>query len=361
MAFTFKAVYAKYKPHLLLIICHICFTFQYFILEASFNQGLNPHVYVTYRYIIGGLFMIPFAYFFERKTRPKLTLALFLEIALLSFVGIALTMNMFFASLRYTSTTFVTSVFNTLASLTFVIAIILRMEVVDARSSRGIAKILGTLISLAGVTTLTLYKGPALQSMKGAPVHISRGSVHENWTRGSILTVVSCISWSLFYIMQAAILKKYPAQLSLTAWMNCIGGAQSGVFTILLQHKLAAWSIRVFSVSFWCVVFSGIVCSGLTLVATLWCMKQKGPVFVTMFSPLGTVMAVVSAYFIVGEKPYTGSVLGGAIVIIGLYLLLWGKERDQAFIKTQEQPLSPCNEPEITKTDTMTLAERDAP
>ncbi|GKU86321.1 hypothetical protein SLEP1_g858 [Rubroshorea leprosula] len=269
--------------------------------------------------------------------------------------SIALTMNMYLASLRYTSTTFVTSMFNTIASLTFVIAIILRMEVVDARSSRGIAKILGTLISLAGVTTLTLYKGPALQSMKGALVHINRGSIHENWTRGSILAVVSCISWSLFYIMQAVTLKKYPAQLSLTAWMNCIGGAQSVVFAILLQHKLAAWSIRDE------IEWQAIVCSGLTLVATLWCMKQKGPVFVTMFSPLGTVMAVFSTYFIVGEKLYTGSILGGAIVIIGLYLLLWGKERDQVFIKTQEQPLSPCNEPEITKTDTMTLTERVAP
>jgi hypothetical protein len=39
---------------------------------------------------------------------------------------VSLTLNMYFASLKYTSPTFVTSVVNTIASMTFVIAIILR-------------------------------------------------------------------------------------------------------------------------------------------------------------------------------------------------------------------------------------------
>lgn len=84
-------------------------------------------------------------------------------------------------------------------------------------------------------------------------------------------------------------------------------------------------------------------------------MKEKGPVFTTMFNPLGTVMVAFSAYFIIGEKLYTGSILGGAIVIIGLYLLLWGKEKDQAFIKTREQDVLPIND----NVDTRNPAERN--
>lgn len=39
---------------------------------------------------------------------------------------VSLTLNMYFASLKYTSATFVTSVVNTIPSLTFVIALALR-------------------------------------------------------------------------------------------------------------------------------------------------------------------------------------------------------------------------------------------
>lgn len=78
------------------------------------------------------------------------------------------------------------------------------MEVVNVKNPRGMAKILGTLISLAGVTTITLYKGPAVQRLSAAIVHINRhsGSVHENWVKGPILTVASCITWAIWYILQ---------------------------------------------------------------------------------------------------------------------------------------------------------------
>lgn len=151
---------------------------------------------------------------------------------------------MYFASLRCTSPTFVSSVVNTIASLTFVIAVALRLEVLDIRNPRGMAKIIGTLVSLAGVTIMTLYKGHAIVNIWHPLLHIQRNTtIHENWLKGSVLTVASCISWSLFYIMQAFTLKRYPAPLSLTTWMSFIGGAQSAIFTALLPHKSAAWTI----------------------------------------------------------------------------------------------------------------------
>lgn len=82
-----------------------------------------------------------------------------------------------------------------------------RLEIANVRSSRGIAKILGTGVSLAGVTMMTLYKGPALKNMGHALVHI-RGSttvVQQSWLKGSLLTVASCITWSIFYIMQVLV------------------------------------------------------------------------------------------------------------------------------------------------------------
>ncbi|XP_019055423.1 PREDICTED: WAT1-related protein At4g08300-like isoform X2 [Nelumbo nucifera] len=299
------ARYRKFKPHLLIVLIQIAYTFLYFIAEAAFNHGLNPHVFVTYRHIVASLVMLPFAYFLERKIRPKLTFALFIEIFLLSLIGIGLTLNMYFASLRYTSPTFIASMINTIASITFIIAVIFRLEVLDVTNPRGIAKILGTLLSLAGAMTMTLYKGPALRNISGALIHVGTNTVHENWLKGSILTAVSCITWSSWYIMQAFTLKRYPAQLSLTTWMCFIGGAQSAVFTVFTEHKPTAWSIG-FNIEFWAIIYAGVVCSGFIIFLQLWCTKQKGPVFVTMFNPLGTMLVAFAAYFVLGEKLHIG-------------------------------------------------------
>nr|XP_011462260.1 PREDICTED: WAT1-related protein At5g07050-like [Fragaria vesca subsp. vesca] len=147
--------------------------------------------------------MLPFAYCLERKDRPKLTFALFLELFVLSFLGIGLTLNMYYASLRYTSPTFIASMINTIASLTFVIAVLLKLEVLDYRNPHGLAKVWGTVISLAGVMTMTLYQGPILRNLWSPLIHIQgKSPIHENWLKGSILTVASCITWSLWYIMQ---------------------------------------------------------------------------------------------------------------------------------------------------------------
>ncbi|OMO59429.1 Drug/metabolite transporter [Corchorus olitorius] len=290
-------------PHLAMVVSQICYAIVYFITEAAFNHGLNPLVYVTYRYILASIMIFPLAYFLER------------------------------------------------------------MEVVDVKNPRGIAKILGTLISLAGVTTITLYKGPALKSLWDAPIHIqkrSATSVHENWVKGPILSVASCITWAMWYIMQAIALKKYPAPLSLTTLINCLGGAQSAVYAVFLHHKPSVWSIKWFSVSFWSIIYSGI-CSSALVFLQFWCMKEKGPVFAAMFNPLQTVIVVVLAYFVLGEKLFTGSILGGVVVIIGLYLLLWGKERDLSYIKREEQSASDPDELNASKTEEVASAEKEEP
>ncbi|KAM1216376.1 hypothetical protein ACFX2I_012629 [Malus domestica] len=331
-----KGLYRKFKPHLLMILAQMGYTFLYFITEASFNHGMNPHVYITYRHIVSGVVMLPFAYFLERTERPKLTFALFLELFLLSLLGVGLTLNMYFASLRYTSPTFLASMVNTIASLTFVIAIVLRLEALDLRNPRGLAKVLGTLMSLAGVMTMTLYKGPIIKNLWPALIHVEgKSSIHENWLKGSILTVASCITWSAWYIMQAITLRRYPAQLSLTTWMSFIGAAQSAVFTVCIEHRRAAWIIG-FNVDLWSILYAGVVCSGLIIFIQLWCTEEKGPVFVTMFNPVSTILVAVLAYFVLGERLYAGSIVGAFIVILGLYLLLWGKEGDEIYVKAEE-------------------------
>lgn len=49
-----------------MILVQIAATLLYFLVEASFNKGMNPHVFVTYRHALGGIIVLPFAYVLER-------------------------------------------------------------------------------------------------------------------------------------------------------------------------------------------------------------------------------------------------------------------------------------------------------
>ncbi|WJX18776.1 hypothetical protein P8452_08543 [Trifolium repens] len=340
--FSFLLAFKEFKPHLLMILAQVGYTFVYFITEASFNHGMSPYVYVTYRHVVAGVVMFPFAYFLERKVRPKLTFALFMEIFVLSVLGITLSLNLYFASLKYTSPTFLASMYNTVSCLTFIIAVLLRFEIVDIRNPRGIAKVLGTIISLAGVMTMTLYKGPMMRNLWHPLIHIQpkSASIGEGGLRGSLLTVSSCFTLSMWYIMQASTLKRYPAQLSLTTWMCFIGAAQSAVFTVIIEHNNpSAWIIGI-NIDLWSTIYGGIVVGGLLMYIQLWCTEKKGPVFVTVFNPLCTIFVAILAYFVLGEKLYLGSIIGAFIVIMGLYLLLWGKEGDKEVDFKTEQSTS---------------------
>uniref|UniRef100_M1CNG4 WAT1-related protein n=1 Tax=Solanum tuberosum TaxID=4113 RepID=M1CNG4_SOLTU len=307
----------KFKPHLLMILVQICYTFLYFITEASFSHGMNPHVYVTYRNIVGGLVILPFAYVLERKKRPKLTMALLLEFFVLSLMGVSF-LNMYFVSLTFTSPTFIASMLNTIAALTFVLAVILRLEIVNVEDPRGIAKIIGTLVSLAGVMIMTLYKGAILKNLWHPIIYIHQGNnvVKEDWVKGSILTIASCITRAIWYIMQVG---------STRVRLCPVLGRDRLTFFELednLRVQLNQVGLHTEKIS------STIVTDN---------MEQKGPVFVTMFNPLSTILVALLAYFVFGEKLYMGSIIGAIIVIVGLYLLLWGKEDPKSERKDEEK------------------------
>ncbi|CAN6455337.1 unnamed protein product [Victoria cruziana] len=295
----------SFKPHILMALAQLAYTFLYIVTQNSFSHGLNPHVYVTYRNFVSFFVMLPFAYCLERKTRPKLTIALCFELFVLSLLGTSLSLNMYFASLRYTSPTFVASMVNTIASLTFIIAVVTRMERLDIKSKRGAAKVVGTVGSLGGALMMSLYKGPAIRRPWGAVLSIPGTTVHEDWVKGSILTIASCFAWAVWYVMQASTLKRYPAQLSLTTWMSLLGGAQSAVFTAVMEQKPQAWIIG-FDFNFWTIIYAGIVISGVVIFIQLWCTEQKGPVFVTMFNPISTILVAVIGYALLGQVLYTG-------------------------------------------------------
>jgi hypothetical protein len=184
--------------------------------------------------------------------------------------------------LYYTTSTFGSAAQNLLPMLTFAMATFLRLEQVNIRSLGGQAKVIGTVISVGGAMIMTLYKGPVLKFLSpGVEGHLmTSNSKPKNLVLGSILVFVSIVTWSASIVFQAPVLKRYPAQLSLTTFACLFGSLQSGLIAVIWERKkINIWAIG-WNSKLLGVVYSGIMGSALGMYVQAWCISKKGPVFV---------------------------------------------------------------------------------
>lgn len=111
------------------------------------------------------------------------------------------------------------------------------------------AKVVGTLVTVAGAMLMTLYKGPILEFFWSEHAHtnVSNASTSaaadKDWLKGSVLLVIATLAWAALFILQAITLKRYNAHLSLTTLICFVGTLQSIAVTFVMEHKTSAWSI----------------------------------------------------------------------------------------------------------------------
>lgn len=113
----------------------------------------------------------------------------------------------------------------------------------------GIAKVLGTLASVAGALVITLYKGPAIYT-SDSRLHKSYllpalgGATGKNWTLGCIYLIIHCLCWSSWIVLQAPLLKKYPARLSVTSYSCFFSVLQLLAIAACYEKDPQAWEVH---------------------------------------------------------------------------------------------------------------------
>ncbi|XP_048504528.1 WAT1-related protein At2g37460 isoform X2 [Beta vulgaris subsp. vulgaris] len=307
-----RRLYNQSKPFLAVIFLQVGLAGMDILSKVALNHGMSNYVLVVYRHAVATIVITPFALFFDKPVIDQ---------------------NLYYMGMKYTSATFAATMVNVLPAITFVMAWILRLERVKCRSIRSQAKIVGTVATVGGAMMMTLIKGPALTSWSKNTATDHNGvkpldiSVHDA-IKGSIMIIIGCFSWAAFVILQAITLKTYPVELSLTAWI-CLLGTLEGTALALVMEKgrSSVWAIN-WDANLLAAVYSGIFCSGLLYFIQGVVMKERGPVFVTAFSPLCMVIVAILSTFFMAEKMYLGRVLGAVVIVVGLYMVIWGKGKD---------------------------------
>ncbi|GLT86406.1 hypothetical protein SLE2022_045480 [Rubroshorea leprosula] len=211
---------------------------------------------------------------------------------------------------------------NLTPSVTFILVIVFRMEKAYLRSSSFQAKLLGTTVSIAGAFIVTFYKGPALL-LTSQPSGLSYSLLlqHSHWVIGGLLLAIDCLLCSAWIITQASILKKFPAELIVVFFYCFFVTIQSAVVCLVAERDLGAWSFKP-DMRLIAILYSAVFGSAFQLGITTWCLHRTGPVFVSMFKPLGIVISVVMGVIFLGDSFYLGSSIGAIVIVLGFYSLM---------------------------------------
>ncbi|CAK7338093.1 unnamed protein product [Dovyalis caffra] len=336
------------KPALAMLVLQFSYAFVSLITRAALVQGMSPRVFVVYRQAIATLVIAPIAYFSRKSGGTSMGLRSFSLVFSASLIGVTINQNVYAEGLYLASSSMASAMGNLVPAITFVMAFSIGLEKINIRSFRSIAKIVGTVICVGGAISMALLRGPKLLNTT------IFGSGGEDWLLGCLFIFASTCCWSIWLILQVPVTASYPDHLSLSAWMCFMGTLQSGILTLFLEKDLDAWKLHSYLELVGC-LFTGIIGSGFAFYVQAWVISQKGPLFSAMFNPLCTVIVTILAAIFLQEEIYTGGLVGGVAVIIGLYIVLWGKAKDQ-FIK-EEDEINPKLEIDQKQTIKITIAE----
>ncbi|CAL1352682.1 unnamed protein product [Linum trigynum] len=335
---TMREKLEEMKPAAVMVVVQVAFAGVNILYKLAANDGMSLKVIVAYRFLFATAFMVPLAVALERKKQPKFRWSILVHAFLCGLFGGSLAQNLYLASLALTSPTFASAMANLVPAITFILAVSFRIERLGLGTVGGKAKLAGTLVGIGGAMLLTFYKGSVLDTwsthvdlLHSPPPPHSRhvAADHQNRGLGALFAVGSCCSYALWLIVQAKMGERYPCPYSATALMCIMGSIQAVVYALCTERDWTQWKL-CWNVRLLTVAYSGIVASGLMVTIIAWCVKKRGPLYVSIFNPLMLVCVAVASNLLLNEKLHLGSVLGATLIICGLYWVIWGKGKEMA-------------------------------
>uniref|UniRef100_A0A1D1YLG1 WAT1-related protein n=1 Tax=Anthurium amnicola TaxID=1678845 RepID=A0A1D1YLG1_9ARAE len=336
---------ADMKLYLTIILIRTIYAGMNMFAQAAFSGGMDTFVFAFYRQASATIFLTPIAIIFERKRAPQLSFKILCKMFALAGCGLTFCFELYNVSVKYTSATVAAATMNTIPVTTFVLAALLGLESVQLKDMSGITKLLGVAFCLVGAMAIAFYQGPLLKSFNHHHLLGHKTGVTDDhgsfstttWAKGCLLMVLGNIGWSIWLVMQGAILKQYPSKLLFTAFQCFFSAIQTFFIALSFERDFTRWKLGL-DVRLLSVAYCGIIVTGVSFYLQSWCIERAGPVILAMSTPLTLLITMGSLSFVFGETIPLGSIIGGVLMVGGLYSVIWGRSKEH--VHSSRLPMS---------------------
>ncbi|PNY16548.1 auxin-induced protein 5ng4-like [Trifolium pratense] len=111
--------------------------------------------------------------------------------------------------------------------------------------------------------------------------------------------------------------------MSLATWVCFVSAIQNFVVPFFAKQHNFSLSDTTLMLG-----LLGIVASGVQYYIQGIIIKSMGPFIVTAFNPVRMIIVTALACIILSEQLFLGSIIGAIVVVVGLYLVVWGKSKE---------------------------------
>ncbi|XP_016201321.1 WAT1-related protein At4g19185 [Arachis ipaensis] len=329
-----------WKTQLAMLMAPLIYGGYNVVTKVALNDGVNQLVFCVFRDLIALSVLAPVAYFHEKHMRPPITKKLLLSFFLLGSLGIFANQLLFLIGLKYTNATYAAATQPAIPVFTFLFSAIMGVEKVNLLRYEGWAKVGGTIICVFGALLMVFYRGPVVIGneeivMKNASQTEPSGWLidglqhigFDQFSLGVMCLIGNCMCMGAYLAIQAPLLRKYPTNISLTAYSYFFGAVLMVIVSMFMTNGITDWTLTGSEIL--AVIYSGVIASALGYALITWSSKILGPTMVSLYISLQPACATILSLIFLGSAVYLGSILGGTFIIAGLYIVTWGSYRER--------------------------------
>jgi len=283
-------------PVVLLLIATILWGGNFVIGRAVAND-LPPFTLAFLRWCVALIVLLPITYTALKRDWPQIKKH-WIIVLVLGFTGVASFNTLVYIALHYT-TSINASLMN---MLTPVIIYILSFIFLKEKLNRN--QMIGTAISFIGV--MTIISNGSLKTLQ-----------HFTFNKGDLIVIIAVVLWSIYSLLVKQYAKELPGQSTFLVSI-AIGIIMLLPFYIhesFSTSMLIHWSVT----SIFAILYTGILASIVAFIAWNTGVVRLGANRAGIYLNFIPVFASIFAVIFIGEKIIFSQVIGGLLVVVGVY------------------------------------------
>lgn len=298
-------------PYVFLIIALVSFS-AYEVVSKTVVGSINATQLTFIRFLIGGLFLLPFAMKHLRKQHIKLEKKDWLQVCLLGIINVTFSMNLIQIGYKYTNANLSAIIISSNPIFVAMFSTLLLKEKLTVK------KILGLIIGVCGV----------LVAM-GATGDFSDPSVRY----GIMLQVIGMLAFSLYTVLGKKTALKIGSQ-SMSAFSDLFGALT--ILPILFLEGIHPFSFQLSNI--WIqMIYICIGNTGIAFYLYFKALEKLDTSLGAMTFFVKPILACVIAAIFLGEALSVQIAIGILLVAIGIYFVLLATQKKNVVVKQVEE------------------------